>query len=422
MIARKEERKRSCRLLTANLPALVLLLTVLLVLASSPRIGAAADPEVKVGKRVEITSSHRYCWFPTIHRFPTGEIMATMRMSPDENNPEGDFSAYCISKDGGMTWGRRYTMGSGANMDASWSYEPEEDGTILHLYSWVERYPLGQNRDFYLTLTRWSRGGMEFQQWRDVPLHLPEHIIFYSPRTIDHYDSDGHLAEIPRLCPWGTIVHGLNGDLLAVMFIKTVERPNYWQDVLICSHDEGKTWEQRSVVAAVEAEDKPWPWMGKEGPNESALVRLADGRLLAVFRTGRVGRTGEFASMGETWSSDDGKTWTPPIAAPFKGVAPRLRRLSNGMLALTTGRPDPVEVMFSVDGKGKEWTNATTVAEDHPQELSGGCTHYTDFIEVEPDKLLVIYDEVPYGWYEISPADRKSKNIIYGTFVEIQRR
>jgi hypothetical protein len=263
---------------------------------------------------------------------------------------------------------------------------------------------------------------MEFQQWRDVPLHLPEHIIFYSPRTIDHYDSDGHLTEIPRLCPWGTIVHGLNGDLLAVVFIKTVERPNYWQDVLICSHDEGKTWEQRSVVAAVEAEDKPWPWMGKEGPNEAALVRLADGRLLTVFRTGRVGNTGEYGNIGETWSSDDGKSWTPPIAAPFKGVAPRLRRLSNGMLALTTGRPDPVEVMFSVDGKGKEWTNPTTIAENQPQQREGGCTHYTDFIEVEPGKLLVVYDNVPYGSYEIPSADRTSKNVIYGTFVEVHKK
>ena len=82
--------------------------------------------------------------------------MVAMRMSPDEWNPEGDFSAYCISKDAGATWSRRYAMGTGANMDADWSYEPEEDGRIWHLNGWLDTYPPGQNQDFHLTLTKWS--------------------------------------------------------------------------------------------------------------------------------------------------------------------------------------------------------------------------------------------------------------------------
>jgi hypothetical protein len=74
-----------------------------------------------------------------------------------------------------------------------------------------------------------------------------------------------------------------------------------------------------------------------------------------------------------------------------------------------------------LDGTGKEWTSPTTIAEDHPKQLAGGTTHYTDFIELEPCRLLVVYDNVPYGWYEIPFADRKSKNIIYGTFVEVHK-
>ena len=73
---------------------------------ASPLRSEAADFEVEVGKTVEITSSFRYCWYPTVHRFPAGEIMVTMRMSPDEANPEGDFSAYCLSSDGGLTWSK----------------------------------------------------------------------------------------------------------------------------------------------------------------------------------------------------------------------------------------------------------------------------------------------------------------------------
>jgi hypothetical protein len=49
-------------------------------------------------------------------------------------------------------------------------------------------------------------------------------------------------------------------------------------------------------------------------------------------------------------------------------------------------------------------------------------THYTDLIEVEPGKLLVVYDSTPYGWKNIPSSDMSSKNSISGTFVEVQRR
>jgi hypothetical protein len=137
-------------------------------------------------------------------------------------------------------------------------------------------------------------------------------------------------------------------------------------------------------------------------------VRLADKRLYAIYRTGGDG------FIGQAWSSDDGKTWTKPTSTPYKGVALRVRRLSNGVLACTTGRPGPVVVMFSVDGSGANWSHITPI-------FNGKSTHYTDFIEVEPGKLLVVYDSVPYGWHAIPYSDRESKNVIYGTFVEVRK-
>ena len=78
-------------------------LTSTLSLSSVSRLGGTGLPSgiiVRVGQTVEITASYNYCWYPTVHRFSTGEILTTMRMSPDEANPEGEFSAYCLSKDG----------------------------------------------------------------------------------------------------------------------------------------------------------------------------------------------------------------------------------------------------------------------------------------------------------------------------------
>jgi hypothetical protein len=85
------------------------------------------------------------------------------------------------------------------------------------------------------------------------------------------------------------------------------------------------------------------------------------------------------------------------------------------MLALTTGRPGPVVVVFSIDGSGEKWSQPTEI-------FAKSSTHYTDFIEVEPGKLLVVYDSVPYGWHAIPYSDREAKNIIYGTFVYVQRK
>jgi hypothetical protein len=200
----------------------------------------------------------------------------------------------------------------------------------------------------------------------------------------------------------------LDGNLLAPVYYTAERDQRYYRLALIRSSDGGKSWSEYSTVAAVEPGEKPWPGMGGEGPCEAGIVRLADKRLYAIYRTGSDG------FIGQAWSSDDGKTWTKPASTPYKGVALRVRRLSNGVLACTTGRPGPVVVMFSVDGSGANWSHVTPI-------FTGKSTHYTDFIEVEPGKLLVVYDSVPYGWHPIPYSDRESKNVIYGTFVEVRK-
>jgi hypothetical protein len=145
--------------------------------------------------------------------------------------------------------------------------------------------------------------------------------------------------------------------------------------------------------------------MGSEGQDEGSLAALSDGRLYAVYRTGGM--------IGNSWSSDGGKTWTAPASIGFKGVAPRLHRLRNGMLAMVTGRPGPVVLWFNRDGNGEHWANPVTI-------FTGRSTHYADLTEVRPGKLLVVYDSIPYGWYEIPYADRETKNTIFGTFVDLE--
>lgn len=402
---RGKNRYSQTRFWKAVIPVVLVFCFVPFRAAASPAAGPD-DLDVQVGSTVEITGSHRYCWFPSIHQFSTGEIMVTMRMSPDEVNPEGDFSAYCVSKDRGSTWSRRYPMGAGANVDGAYS-DARPDGSIWQLYGWVEA--AGPATQLRMTLTRFMQGGMSLSQQRDVPLRTLEPVEFGHTELYKRKIQDGHLSLQPGFMPWGPIIEGLNGDLIAPAYYNAKGDLKYYRLALIRSSDGGKSWSQYSNIAAVEPGKKPWPGMGGEGPCEAGLVRLADGRLYAIFRTGEDG------FIANAWSSDDGKTWTKPSSMPYRGVALRVRRLSNGVLACTTGRPGPVVVMFSVDGTGEKWSHMTPL-------FNGKSTHYTDFIEVEPGKLLVVYDSTPQGWDEIPSTDRESRNVIYGTFVSVRRR
>ena len=58
--------------------------------------------------------------------------------------------------------------------------------------------------------------------------------------------------------------------------------------------------------------------------------------------------------LARTYSSDEGKTWTSIDRLPAWGVQPRIKRLSNGVLVITTGRPG-LFLWFSTDPRGKNW-------------------------------------------------------------------
>ena len=129
--------------------------------------------------------------------------------------------------------------------------------------------------------------------------------------------------------------------------------------------------------------------------------------------------------MVNAWSSDDGRTWTRARSTGYKGVAPRVRRLSNGVLACTYGRPGPVSIMFSLEGTGMKWSNVTEIFGGQDTYKRGRemrkSTRYADFVELQPGKLLIAYDSVPYGWDAIPDSDRSSRNAILGTFLDVRR-
>lgn len=114
------------------------------------------------------------------------------------------------------------------------------------------------------------------------------------------------------------------------------------------STDEGRTW---NVISRI-----PFKLDGiavsRDGESfeEPFFEILADSTFICVMRTGSK------SPMYQTFSTDNGKTWTDPKPFTSNGVRPRLMKLNNGVLVLASGRPG-VQIRFSLDGTGRKWTD-----------------------------------------------------------------
>jgi hypothetical protein len=164
--------------------------------------------------------------------------------------------------------------------------------------------------------------------------------------------------------------------------------------IIVRSDDEGRTWRYVSTVAF----PKPEYPVG-EGFCEPALALLDDGRLLCVMRTGH------YYPLYACWSSDEGRTWTPPLYTGLeRGCDPWLIKLADGRLAMSygkrypegwsqivpggdMGRPDFVypgagwvKLAISEAGAGASWHEAVI------GRNCGAC--YSTLFEVKPNVLL----------------------------------
>jgi hypothetical protein len=159
------------------------------------------------------------------------------------------------------------------------------------------------------------------------------------------------------------------------------------------STDLGQTWRYLSTVATPD----PAAVDDSEGFNEWSIVRLADGRLLGIIRTGH------YTPLVASWSSDEGKTWTKPVtpAGLGPGCDPFVIRLSDGRLAVAYGQlPQPQGpreaywkdysvgaderrclLAINADGSGRNWVSYT-VADYAPTSA------YATIFEVETGTIV----------------------------------
>jgi hypothetical protein len=214
----------------------------------------------------------------------------------------------------------------------------------------------------------------------------------------------------PRLGLSGFVCNGQVAPLKDKGYLATLY--GYFRDTnrysLVASASlDGVRWKIRSVIAG---EKCALP--GGEGPCESALCRLKDGRLLCVFRLD------SGVPYGHCFSSDEGRTWTKPAAIKEAfSVQPSLAVMGRGLVALSGGRPG-LFLWLNPDGAALTWRRFDVLANHNlhrPEEsikTAGNTSSYTEIVALDEARLLYIYDRIPFGWNAI-PRESSETNSVW---------
>lgn len=336
--------------------------------------------------------------FPKIMRLPNGDLVATIEVTPESWDKERNTVLW--SNDGGLTWGdaqacpiatsARVLLPSGDLVLLPYRLYPRPDG-MGGPYCLI---PKGKREVRYvkdaITVTGWPRRPITSME----QLKHGQASFVFDGQTVTLKDGkylvtlNGFLEQ-PGSKNGAFAVWGLR--------VKT--------SVVAAESGDGLHWKIRSVIA-----DEHWRLAGAEGPNEASLCRLKDGRLLCVFRS-----YGWALDYGQTYSSDEGRTWAEPTYAEYAwSVDPRLAVIPDGTVVLSGGRPG-VLMWFSANGTGKDWQLIDLVDHHnafHPDEAlrryssspggsfyarSGGSTGYTEVVAVDDAHVLCVYDRSPEG-------------------------
>jgi hypothetical protein len=292
---------------------------------------------------------------------------------------------YHYSTDRGKTWQKIKTGGMGGGC-------PElSDGSIISMgYKFL---PIPEKKGFYQGRRYRYDVSSNKRESSDVTMFVP-----------NAKAAQGHAHHKGPLCT-ASFVQRPDGSLLALMMgwfegdnkLCPYGRGRPYSRTYTCeSYDLGENWKYLSTIG--------YGFIGSEGYNEGAIEQLPNNDIAAVIRTGNMAdKTWHDNPVMFSRSSNGGKEWAKPWRVGVNGCYPDVELLSDGKLAISTGRPGAY-IVFSADN-GQTWTDLTLV---DAAPYSG----YTALVETQPGEILVAFAEgymrpdientvqMAYVWYE----------------------
>lgn len=199
-----------------------------------------------------------------------------------------------------------------------------------------------------------------------------------------------------------------DGTLLAACCGQNPEVCDHYNGIvyLLESHNDGKSWKKRSVVA--QSITLPYGYSG-DG-HELSLGKTPDGTLICVMRMDMSidpDIATPICDAMVTISKDNGHTWCEPFAAADSSVTPHIVALDNGIVVLVYGRPG-VHFKYSLDN-GQSWSEpisiiGKTLEENRKDGIKDSLSKYFDtvsysntFVEkLDADSFLIVYNDLKY--------------------------
>lgn len=354
---------------------------------------------VTLSAPVCVGRSRDYFWFPQLVRRGNGDLLALISPYADEHRK--DPPGLCAwSTDDGLSWSEPVEY-----RPISCSQVHRSSGELLLLPYYMKPLPDGMGAAANLI----PEGRREIQP-------LPDAVrVTNWPKPDLSYSTDLGLAGFVFN---GQVVGTRDGGYLATLYGRFEGDTRY--TLVAAASQDGLEWNIRSVIAGADCALE-----GREGPSESAACRLADGRILCVFRLAG------WRPFGQCWSEDEGNSWTDPVSmVDVHSVEPSLAVLPNGTMALSGGRPG-ICLWLDRDGRGDRWQRVdirehhTTC---HPREPvpcaretgEKRTSSYTEVVALDETHLLMIYDRIPNGWQPI-PDDMHDMNSVWVCRITVER-
>ena len=171
------------------------------------------------------------------------------------------------------------------------------------------------------------------------------------------------------------VVRCRSGRLLLTGYGMWENDPKF-HSFVIASDDDGETWFYLSTIM----DDPERKYV--EGPNECAVMELANGELLAMVRVHAT------VGMFQLRSTDGGKSWNNEGQVRTYAAAPAMRMTHDGILLVISGRPG-VYLLIDFTGTGREWQEVPI--------YTGSGSSYASVLETEPGILTILHDESDFG-------------------------
>jgi hypothetical protein len=353
---------------------------------SKPSNYSFMDCELAVSAPVMIGRAKGRFYFPSFHPLNAEEIICSVTLCEDKAQGQWPAALY-LSQDGGASWRPAGRIDSCSSVSLSLG-----NHRILIMPFELRPASPGNMRDATAEGTLLALNEKGTFTTERVPIKY-----FGFPRDLERY----YIGELYLLTD-GNILPLHDGRLFATVYGKGSgdTKDSTWS---VTSEDRGRTWRFQATVAS-----GPELSQTQEGANESNTIRLADDRLMCVYRTG------SSKDYHKSYSRDEGSTWTKPerMEGVFS-VEPRLTRLANGVILLSGGRPG-LYVWICTDGLGNRWQRFN-LAEHHNKSIrdsllrydeqfcKGGkpqpdqSTSYTDIASVGSNEVIVCYDRLANG-------------------------